>query len=356
VAGSAGSAAPPSQTAAAPASGGSSPAGGGGADAVIDEFANDDWKTIPAKHIKYLNDLHDKLVAAPKATVVLVGHTDTVGPEQYNHDLGLRRAERVRDFLTRDGAVDADRVNIQSQGETHPAAGQPPAKPDPAKGVGNPKNRRVEVRVKDLQPAPPEEAKPDAPAGDGKAKPADGGTPDKGGDKTDQGAPSDAKKDAQKEVALSNQEPVEAPHLAVDVQGGVATGAARWSLQAGLVYRDYNKWKDKARKIDYLHEPNISLTFDSAGGIAAQEAISLINKHWMPAWNREIETSIQLLLNENLSPKLGVSGGLQGQGEFHITPDSLSLALSVTGTVDNTGTFALTGQASILLHLDFPQK
>ena len=340
-----GSAPAPTQTAAPPASGGTSPAGGAGTDAVIDEFANDDSKTIPAKHLKYLNALHDKLVAAPKATVILVGHTDTVGKEQYNQGLGLRRAERVRDFLTKDGAVRADRISTQSQGETRPAAGQPPAKQDPDKGVGNPKNRRVEIRVKDLQPAPSEEAKPDTPAGGGKTKPAD-----------DPGAPGDAKKDAKKEVALSNQESVEAPHLGVDVQVGRSIGSAPWSLQAGLVYRDYNKWKDKARKIDYLHEPNISLTFDSKGGIAAQEAISVINKHWMPAWNREIETSIQLLLNENLSPKLGISGGVQGQGEFHVTPDTLSLALSLTGTVDQTGTFALTGQASIVLHLDFIKK
>jgi hypothetical protein len=38
------------------------------------------------------------------------------------------------------------------------------------------------------------------------------------------------------------------------------------------------------------------------------------------------------------------------------TKKSLSIALSITGTVDDTGSFAMTGQANLLLHLDFVKK
>jgi outer membrane protein OmpA-like peptidoglycan-associated protein len=124
---------------------------------AIDEFEFDK-ADIPPQHMKRLQELRTRLLTSPNAKVVLIGHTDTVGTEKYNLGLGTRRATSVRDFLTKkdetskQNGVDSSRIEIQSRGETQPAAGQPPAKLDPDQGVKNPKNRRVEIRTTGLAP------------------------------------------------------------------------------------------------------------------------------------------------------------------------------------------------------------
>lgn len=66
----------------------------------------------------------DKLIAGLAMfsgdSVVCVGHTDNVGPENYNYQLGLRRAQAVVDYMTAAG-VDPKRVRAKSMGETKPA-------------------------------------------------------------------------------------------------------------------------------------------------------------------------------------------------------------------------------------------
>lgn len=87
---------PPAKTGPDP-SATASAAGGVTTEPPIDEFEFDK-SDIPPKQIEHLNALRSKLVNAPGATVVLTGHTDTVGSEKYNEGLGKRRAEAVRDF------------------------------------------------------------------------------------------------------------------------------------------------------------------------------------------------------------------------------------------------------------------
>jgi outer membrane protein OmpA-like peptidoglycan-associated protein len=123
----------------------------------VDEFAFDK-SDIPPQHLQHLAALKARLVAAPNATVNLTGHTDTVGTEKYNEPLGRRRAQAVKDFLTKDKAISPDRVSIQSEGELAPAIGQPPAKLDPQPGEKNPKNRRVEIEISGLQTTAPPSA------------------------------------------------------------------------------------------------------------------------------------------------------------------------------------------------------
>jgi outer membrane protein OmpA-like peptidoglycan-associated protein len=126
----------------------------------VDEFGFD--KTdIPPQHLARLAALRTRLLNAPGATVILTGHTDTVGKEKYNEDLGLRRAKAVRDFLSAKKGVNPSRIEIKSRGEVDPAAGQPPAKVDPDKGEKNPKNRRVEIQVVGL---PATDTKTDLPS------------------------------------------------------------------------------------------------------------------------------------------------------------------------------------------------
>lgn len=129
----------------------------------VDEF-DFDKTDIPPKHLARLQALRTRLLSAPQATVILTGHTDTVGKEKYNEDLGRRRAAAVRDFLVKQKGVNPNRVQVKSKGGVEPAAGQAPAKVDPEKGEKNPKNRRVEIQIVGLPSTDPKtELKSDRP-------------------------------------------------------------------------------------------------------------------------------------------------------------------------------------------------
>jgi outer membrane protein OmpA-like peptidoglycan-associated protein len=73
-------------------------------------------------------------------TIVIEGHTDDVGNNEYNDKLGMRRAETIMKELSSLG-VDPGRMSAASLGETKPLIGQETAW---ARAV----NRRVEFQVK----------------------------------------------------------------------------------------------------------------------------------------------------------------------------------------------------------------
>ncbi|OAJ95585.1 OmpA family protein [Vibrio bivalvicida] len=68
---------------------------------------------------------------------VLTGHTDSTGPQEYNFQLGLKRAGSVEAYLIDQGL---DNTQIDSKGETKPKASN-------ATSQGREKNRRVEVTL-----------------------------------------------------------------------------------------------------------------------------------------------------------------------------------------------------------------
>ncbi len=73
----------------------------------------------------------------PPSSVSVTGHTDTVGPADYNMALGLRRADAVRTALI-SGGVPADKITVASRGFTDLAV---PTGPN----VREAKNRRAEI-------------------------------------------------------------------------------------------------------------------------------------------------------------------------------------------------------------------
>lgn len=72
--------------------------------------------------------------------VSVIGHTDTVGEKQYNYDLSVRRAKKVRDLLVKAGMPE-DIIEMTSHGEENPLIPTPDGKAEP-------RNRRVEVLVR----------------------------------------------------------------------------------------------------------------------------------------------------------------------------------------------------------------
>jgi len=74
--------------------------------------------------------------------VEIQGHTDNVGSEKYNEELGLLRAESVRRYLNQKQNFPLHRINVISYGETAPIA-------DNKTRDGRNQNRRVVLVVLD---------------------------------------------------------------------------------------------------------------------------------------------------------------------------------------------------------------
>lgn len=83
----------------------------------------------------------DKDVATLKewgnVKVEVAGHTDSIGTDEYNMGLSLRRADAVRNYLV-DKGIAADRLSVKGYGESQPVA-------DNATSEGRFQNRRVEL-------------------------------------------------------------------------------------------------------------------------------------------------------------------------------------------------------------------
>lgn len=80
-----------------------------------------------------------ELAEHPGATIVIEGHTDSVGSEDKNQVLSLNRAQAVRDFLAAQGLQDRD-FDIRGYGESRPLASNDTEE-------GRAKNRRVVIIV-----------------------------------------------------------------------------------------------------------------------------------------------------------------------------------------------------------------
>jgi OOP family OmpA-OmpF porin len=74
------------------------------------------------------------------AEITAVGHTDSIGTDEYNQGLSERRASSVREYLV-DQGVPADRIETKGMGESQPVATNETPE-------GRQQNRRVEVTIK----------------------------------------------------------------------------------------------------------------------------------------------------------------------------------------------------------------
>src|SRR5471032_2889198 len=86
-----------------------------------------------------LDDLTSKLGSINLEVIIAVGHTDSIGTEEYNQKLSISRAEAVKAYIIGKG-VEADRVYTEGKGKTQPVA-------DNKTAEGRAKNRRVEIEV-----------------------------------------------------------------------------------------------------------------------------------------------------------------------------------------------------------------
>jgi outer membrane protein OmpA-like peptidoglycan-associated protein len=87
----------------------------------------------------FLSDLKGD-VTGEGAIFVVAGHTDNAGADNYNYELGKKRADAVSRYLILQKQVDPMRVMPVSYGESVPAS-------DNSTAQGRAKNRRVEILV-----------------------------------------------------------------------------------------------------------------------------------------------------------------------------------------------------------------
>ena len=86
-----------------------------------------------------LRNLAESLQENPETEVLIVGHTDARGSDQYNMGLSLRRADAAANILSSYG-VPRDRINTTGRGESEPVASNETEE-------GMQLNRRVEVAI-----------------------------------------------------------------------------------------------------------------------------------------------------------------------------------------------------------------
>ncbi len=102
-----------------------------------DVFFDTDQASLHPGAASKMEQLAEFMRKHPGQRVIVEGHTDSRGPEEYNQRLSERRAEAVRDALERRG-VDVGRITTRGYGETRPIASN-------RTSGGRQLNRRVEI-------------------------------------------------------------------------------------------------------------------------------------------------------------------------------------------------------------------
>ena len=101
-------------------------------------FPFDSDQVLPAGR-ENLRQLANSLRDYPETEVLIVGHTDSQGADDYNMRLSYRRAESARQFLAGQG-INASRIRVEGRGEMEPVA-------DNSTESGRSQNRRVEIAI-----------------------------------------------------------------------------------------------------------------------------------------------------------------------------------------------------------------
>jgi OOP family OmpA-OmpF porin len=86
-----------------------------------------------------LDDLAGKAKGVNLEVVIAIGHADSIGSDEYNQRLSVRRAESVKAYLVSKG-IEPNRVYTEGKGEKQPVASNKTAE-------GRAKNRRTEIEV-----------------------------------------------------------------------------------------------------------------------------------------------------------------------------------------------------------------
>jgi len=102
------------------------------------EFSFDNYSITPSYKV-FLDSLKEFIEQHENISVIIEGHTDNVGSEQYNMALSQRRATSVLNYLTEKG-IDKKILTAKGLGEVKPVASN-------ANPIGRALNRRTEIYI-----------------------------------------------------------------------------------------------------------------------------------------------------------------------------------------------------------------
>ncbi len=80
-----------------------------------------DKAEIRPEYLSRLDEAKKVFDAHPYMTVMIVGHTDDVGADDYNMELSKKRAWSVNDYLINQVGIDSGRLKMIGRGESEPA-------------------------------------------------------------------------------------------------------------------------------------------------------------------------------------------------------------------------------------------
>ncbi|MCA9816401.1 MAG: OmpA family protein [Candidatus Obscuribacterales bacterium] len=92
-----------------------------------------------------LNALGPMLHDMKRKSVEVEGHTDSIGTDEYNQELSLKRARAVSEWLVSHGFLDSG-ATIKGYGESRPVAANTYSDGSD-NAAGRQKNRRVEIVI-----------------------------------------------------------------------------------------------------------------------------------------------------------------------------------------------------------------
>ncbi|OZI24952.1 hypothetical protein CAL18_05265 [Bordetella genomosp. 7] len=104
-----------------------------------DTFFDFDKSTLKPEGRQLLQQVAQQAQGINLETIIAVGHTDSIGTEQYNQGLSERRAASVKAYLVSLG-IDPNRIYTEGKGELQPIASNKTRE-------GRAQNRRVEIEV-----------------------------------------------------------------------------------------------------------------------------------------------------------------------------------------------------------------
>lgn len=100
-----------------------------------------DQDAIPSEAARDLDDLASKVKGMDKAVYLEIeGHTDNIGGDQYNLQLGEKRAKAVMTYLNEKGGIPLHAMSVISYGKSKPVT-------ENKTSGGRAQNRRVVIRV-----------------------------------------------------------------------------------------------------------------------------------------------------------------------------------------------------------------
>jgi len=109
-------------------------------------FDFDEWDIRPDAE-ESLKKVAEIIETYKSTKVVISGHTDSIGQEEYNQTLSEKRAQSVKEWLSENSGINREVMETVGYGESKPVT--PNTNPDGSDNpAGRQENRRVEILIK----------------------------------------------------------------------------------------------------------------------------------------------------------------------------------------------------------------